>query len=294
MVEKCTEERRALINSTENSVKPPEEDEGEELDNEEALSFCDLPLINQSGKDNEKQSTNSLRATEIQDDFDFCSLSKESQMCSADEVFYQGQILPLSSQKGFLQYYAARNFTRSISRSESMDHYSSSGLVSSRSSSASSGGGTSNDPKLPRRNQFPSHTSPSPRMRFSSSRQGVDRISNKSSAWNIFRLGLITNPHEISFQDLKTRCQSRNFRSHNSTSCGSRGKRKTKQKALLGACTCSSGAVDTVPSKVAIIKRSASDGENLLAMKSPRKGWSDHRTFEWLKQLSIEAAADEP
>ncbi|KAI3462709.1 hypothetical protein Pfo_019372 [Paulownia fortunei] len=336
MEKKCDEERWALFNSTENSVEAPEDGGGGggEEEEDEALSLCDLPLIHQSSRENEEDNT-PLRAIETQEDFDFCSLSKESEMCAADEVFYQGQILPLrhsmSSKNGVLQHCDSRNFSRSISRSESMDHCSSGGLISSRSSSisshqSSSSGSSSTattDPKcklkLPPRNQFHSHPSPSPKISFPTNRQGIVRINNrncakKSSAWNIFRLGLVSPPPEIAFQDLKTRCpintNSRNLGSRNSNSSQSTSlssgsdKKKIKPIDFLGGCKCkrSVDAVDTVPSKVVVIKRSASEvgalrveeEENLLGMKSPKKRLSHYRTFEWLKQLSLEATTDEP
>ncbi|KAI3451956.1 hypothetical protein Pfo_008621 [Paulownia fortunei] len=341
MEKKCADERWALANSAENAVEFPEDGGGEEEENdEEALSLSDLPLIHQWRKEKEEEEESSLpRETETQEDFDFCSLSKESEMCAADEVFFQGQILPLrhsvSSEKGLLQYCYSRNASRSISRSESMDHYCSGGLISSRSSSISSHQSSSSGsstvtmgpkykPKLPPRNQFHSHPSPSPKIRFPSNRQGMistnhRNCSKKSSVWNIFRLGLVTTPPEIAFQDLKTRCpinntNGKNFGSRNSTSSNSssisssNSNKKKKPRALLGGCKCSVDAVDTIASRVVIIKRSASESdvealeqENVEAMKPPKmtkkqaakKHLSHNRTFEWLKQLSLEGAADE-
>lgn len=318
-IKECADERWALlINSTENSVETPEDGGGreEEDDDIEALSLCDLPLIHQSRKENEENGS-PLRAAETdQEDFDFCSLSKESEMCAADEVFYQGQILPLrrsmSCRNGFLQYCV--NSSRSISRSESMDHY----LISSRSSSigshqsSSSGSSTATtDPKLPPRNQFHSHPSPSPRQGMVKNNYNRN-WAKKSSAWNVFRLGLFTAPREIAFHDLKTRCPS-NTNSKNLGRCSSNSSSSSDKKKIfkpwdfLGGCKCLVDAADTVPSKLVIIKRSASDSEsqrralqvqaeeeNLLAIKSPKKRLSNHRTFEWLKQLSLEGTADEP
>ncbi|KAK4426405.1 hypothetical protein Salat_1409100 [Sesamum alatum] len=327
----CREERWALVNSAENSA-PTSENGGGELEAEEdALSLCDLPLIHHSRKDKDEESSTVplIRATETPEDFDFCCLLNEPEMCAADEVFFQGRILPfrrrlMSSGEGFLQYSGTR---RSISRSESMDFHSSAGLISSRSSStsshqSSSSGSSAADPKSPPLNQFHSRPNPSPKTRFSTPRQKMVRNKNNnnrnrtkksSSAWNIFRLGLLTPP-EIAFQDLKTRCPGstnrKNFGSRNSTSSNSSStssssdKKKIIPRALLQLGGCKSYcSVDAVPTKVVTIKRSASDSEmearveeeNLLAMKSPKKRMSHRRTFEWLKQLSLEgAAADEP
>lgn len=345
MEKKCADERWALANSTENAVELQEVGVEDEEDDEEALSLSDLPLIRKE-KEEEEEESSPLREAGTQEDFDFCSVSKESEMCAADEVFFQGQILPLrhsvSSEKGLLlQYCDSRNASRSISRSESMDHYYSGGLISSRSSSisshqSSSSGGSSAavgpkyKPKLPPRNQFHSHPSPSPRLRFPSNKQGMMNSTNhrncvkKSSIWNILRLGLVTTPPEIAFQDLKTRCPNnnstngKNFGSRNSTSsnCSSVSSsnsinKKKKARGLFGGCKCSADAVDTVASRVVIIKRSASESdvealnqlqqENVEAIKPPKlttkqaakKHLSHHRTFEWLKQLSVEGTADE-
>lgn len=337
----CVDERWLVSSSTEFK------EEEEEGDDDEALSLSDLPLIHQwrkeKGDDDDDNKNNSPSAREgvhVQEEFDFCSVSKESEMCAADEVFFQGQILPLrhsvSSEKGLVQHYDGRRYrSHSISRSDSMDHY-----YSSRSSSISSGSGSSSSaatvatkykPKLPPRNQFHSHPSPSPRLHFPSSRHGGATSTNhrnsikKSSVWNVLRLGLVSTPPEIAFHDLKARstnsstnCKSfgsRNSTSSNSSSITSSGgggasKIKKMRPRLLGGCKCAADAVDTVAPRVVIIKRSASEsdvvalndeirGENggeskPQSQKLTKKHLSHHRTFEWLKQLSVEgAAADE-
>lgn len=327
----CVDERWPVSSST--GFK----EEEEEGDDDEALSLSDLPLIHQwrKGEDDDKNNSPSTREG-VQEEFDFCSVSKESEMCAADEVFFQGQILPLrhsvSSEKGLLQHYDGRRYrSHSISRSDSMDHY-----YSSRSSSISSGSGSSSSasasaatvatkykPKLPPRNQFHSHPSPSPRLHFPSSRHGGATSANprnsikKSSIWNVLRLGLVSTPPEIAFHDLKTRstnCKSfgsRNSTSSNSSSISSSGggasKIKKMRPRLLGGCKC---AADVVAMRVVIIKRSASESDVVAlndeirrengdegkpqSQKLTKKHLSHHRTFEWLKQLSVEgAAADE-
>lgn len=322
----------APANSTKNAGQLHQEDE----EDDEALSLSDLPLIHQWNKhedDEEQIRPPTPREIKIQDDFDFCSMSKQSEMCSADELFFKGQILPMrhsvSSDKGLL-----------LSRSESMDRFYSGGLISSRSSSISSHHSMSSssgssaatlrrpkyNPKLPPRNQFHSHPSPSPKLHFPTNKQRIGgrnqrNCPTKSSPWSIFRLGLVTTPPEIAFQDLKTRCpsknnstNSRNFGSRNSTSSNSsnnsdasKKKKKKKKKSmvlpLLGGCKCSADAVDTVSSRVVIIKRSASEGDvealqheperAMTKKRAAKKHLSHHRTFEWLKQLSLEGAPDE-
>ncbi|KZV57003.1 hypothetical protein F511_08161 [Dorcoceras hygrometricum] len=328
-----------MENSTEKAVSLRQEEEEEE----EALSLCDLPMIHDSRKEkDEDKSTSKIppRAIEIQEDFDFCSLSKESEMCAADEVFFQGQILPLrhsvSSERGLLQF----SGSGSISRSESMEYYSSrSSSISSSHQSSSSGSSSASThpkphhkrPKQPQ-NQFHSHPSPSPRL-SSSNRHGTVSSNNRnctkktsSAAWNIFRLGLVTAPPEIALQDLKTRCPTnnstncKNFGSRNSTGSNtsslssnsnkiSPDKKKKPRSAFLSGCMCTNDAVDTVSSEIAQAKRSASESElqaprnedenenveptKPLEQQAAKKHLSHHRTFEWLRQLSVEGTADE-
>ncbi|XP_051115176.1 uncharacterized protein LOC127240501 [Andrographis paniculata] len=277
-------------------------------DDEEALSLSDLPLIHQSRKQIAAGSEEIVGAGQTQlEDFDFCS--KESEMCAADEVFYRGQILPFRHS----------GKRPNLSRSESMDCNSSGGIVTSRSSSirSSSSGSSSATHTKPHLNPFHSLPSPSPKLPGGAAAGRTNRRScaKKTSAWNIFRRGLLTTPPKIAFQDLKTRRNlksnfgSRNSNSSNSSSLSSNSteKKTTATKGspnFLGGCNC---AVDTVSSNVAFMKRSMSEGHresrvfqleeeaNLLlqAAKSTKKRVSHHRTFEWLKQLSVEGTPDE-
>lgn len=321
------DEERWLISEIATQSQNDEEEE------EEALSLSDLPLIHQWRKENrndknnnDNSNNNDFSTKEEDEEFDFCSHSKESEMCAADELFFKGQILPLrhsvSSEKGLLQNYDGGGGyrRRSISRSDSMDHYYSSRSSSMSSSHQSSSSGSSSatttaaarrNPKLPPRIHFHTHPSPSPRLHFPSSRHGGAAVANhrnsikKSSIWNVLRLGLVTPPPpEITFQDLKAR--SGNSGSRNSTSSNSSGGASKKKKMMRprilggGGCKC---AADAVAPRVVIIKRSASEGdaavelhdrsaaEKLTSKAAAKKHLSQHRTFEWLKQLSVEAAA---
>ncbi|GFP99529.1 hypothetical protein PHJA_002097000 [Phtheirospermum japonicum] len=306
MAENFADERWTVANSTENTVELHEIGEDEtEHEEDETLSLSDLPLIHKKEEEEEENSNNNWghKEKEIQEDFDFCALSKEPEMCAADEVFFQGQILPLrhsvSSEKGLLLQYCK---TRSISSSS----------ISSRqsSSSGSSAGPKSRRPKLPpARNQFHSHPSPSPKINFPSKKNHYRNYNcaKKSSVWNIFRLGVLTPPPEIAFQDLKPRPNCRNFGSRNSTdsngssiSCGNHSNTKKKNRSFLGGCKCSADAVDTVPTRVVSESElDALERENVEAMmklpmkkQASKKHLSHHRTFEWLKQLSLEDAGD--
>lgn len=320
-------EERWLISENATQLHNDDEEEEEE-DEEEALSLSDLPLIHQWRKENESEENNNNSSTREDEEFDFCSLSKEFEMCAADELFFKGQILPLrhsvSSEKGLLQNYGGGGgggyLRRSISgRSDSMDHYysSRSSSMSSSHQSSTSGSGSSSssaaaasrrNPKLPPRIHFHSHPSPSPRLHFPGSRHGSAAMANhrksitKSSIWNVLRLGLVAAPPpEITFHDLKAR--SGNSSSRNSTGSNTSGgasKPKKMRPRILGGGGCKCAAADAVAPRVVIIKRSASESEShdrsavaekLTKKAAAKKHLSQHRTFEWLKQLSVEAAA---
>lgn len=199
---------------------------------DEDLSFCDLPVINCSTKEDHDQSRKDQDALAIQnqedlDQFDFSSrggsLLKESKMCAADEVFFQGRILPLrlsvSSDTGLPRFQHDQT-QKCISRSESMDHRSTGGFGfasnnSSRSSSTRSYNSSSSNsssssirrtnykPKF--QNTFLTCPTPKPQIKVSTTQQGSVgiRIRN-SSTWDYLRLGLLPTP-EIGLQDLKIR-----------------------------------------------------------------------------------------
>lgn len=309
-----------------------EELEDEEEEEEEALSLCDLP----NNEENQTKKEASEFASEVQlEDFDFDScggnLLKESEMCTADEIFYQGQILPLRHSISLPS--DRRNCTiQSMSAEEHChDTNSSSRSSSIRSQRSSSSGSSSNfstkyKPKI--RNQFHSHPSPTPQVRFSkvNSQSNINNSTRKSALWSLFRVGLVTPP-EIALQDLKNRGGNRdNSGSRNSTSSSSSGsfsnndtrmrsitlsKKKKQRLFTLGSCKCSANAVETVlPSNVLITNSSNSSitkirkttgadkhedkknsSENIKATK--KQAMSRHRTFEWLKQLSLEGPSDE-
>ncbi|XP_052195201.1 uncharacterized protein LOC127803181 [Diospyros lotus] len=314
--------------------------ENEVDDEEEALSLCDLPI---KGED---QSRNEAQSSKTGDDFDFGSWSAsvltEPEMCAADEVFFQGQILPfrhsISSESGLaVLRMDSRSPSRSVSRSESMDHCYSGGFasVSSRSSSirshhsSSSGSSTTTaiaTKKQRVRNQFQySHPSPTPQIRVSASRYGnVSLRSRKSNLWSYFQVGLVRTPGNIQLQDIKLprgnnnrSSNNKNFGSRNSSSSsnGFSGPKKEKQNLfdrngpIFGGCKCSVNAVDTVPSSVIIVKsnsahnngneaRSGEEEEEEEERKKTKQqkvkqAVSRHRTFEWLKELSLAGVPDE-
>ena len=256
-------------------MKEAEEDEEEE---EEALSLCDLPvtLINDKDQDKARKQDPLFSETqgeeEEEQDFDFNSwgglFSKEPEMCAADEVFFQGQILPLrhsfssepsSLTKGPQSDHGNKQqfkFNRCESMSESMDHgslsefrsnsSSRSSSVRSQNSSISSTSSSTTTTTTPRvskpkiRNQFHTIPSPKPQLRQSSSvpRQAISQGRKSSSAWEFFRLGVVPAP-EIGLQDLKVRnsanrnCVSRNSSSSSNNST-SNANTTTKSSAKMG------------------------------------------------------------
>ncbi|KAI3849412.1 hypothetical protein MKX03_029822 [Papaver bracteatum] len=224
------------------------EDYNSEQEEEEALSLCDLPIkqeVNQQSTINNNIKSN--KAAEIEE-FEFGSwvgsVLTESEICVADDVFFQGRILPLrrhsvSSENGFSlkrQDSNPSNISKNPSRSSSLDR-SSSGVytTSSRSSSSKSHNSissaststtttTTSGHYKPLKNIFHSHPSPKPQIWNSSNnsksiRRNVisGRTGKQSTTWGLFRVGLVKTP-QIELQDLRLR----NCKSFNG-SCSSSG-----------------------------------------------------------------------
>ncbi|KAJ4962970.1 hypothetical protein NE237_022909 [Protea cynaroides] len=297
--------------------KKEQEDEEEE---EEALSLCDLPVVKIT-KDGKYESDD--RAQELQkvkeDDFEFGSwradsLLREPDMCAAEDVFFQGQILPLrlsvSSDCGIA---GIRQDSRCASRSESMDHFngfnsSRSSSIRSRNSNSSSSGSSVTRARDFDWNRFHAHPSPRPQIWQTSARTGNGGSrSRKSTVWGLFRLGLVRTP-EIELQELKLKLLNRNKSNGSSNgSSNSRGEAKEPEKKLkttlnrvkmfdgFSGCKCSVTAVETIPSRIATIKKLSGKGRELREEKEPdeeqqkqrKQAMAHRRTFEWLKQLSL-------
>ncbi|OIT02056.1 PREDICTED: probable membrane-associated kinase regulator 1 [Nicotiana attenuata] len=327
-------ERKIVKESEEIVLLKEQEEELGEDEEEEALSLCDLPNNEENQTKKEASGVSEL----AQEDFDFGgTLFKESEMCTADEVFYQGQILPLRHSISLPNDSRNSSTIRFMSRSESMEEHCHDTNSSSRSSSirsqrSSSSGISSNistpictkyKPRI--RNQFHSHPSPTPQVRITKVVQSnVNNSSRKSTLWSLFRVGLVTTP-EIALQDLKSRSNKDYSGSRNSTSSSSSSgmsnydnkmksiilSKKKKQRFFLGSCKCSANAVETVPSNVLNMNKNRNSiitktrkatevnehedrkdvTENMKVTK--KQSMSRHRTFEWLKQLSLEGSGDE-
>ncbi|KAF1862664.1 hypothetical protein Lal_00013425 [Lupinus albus] len=185
----------------------------EQQEEEKALLLCDLPI-----KDQDKfRKEDSSYLNEAQEEFDFLFF-KEQEMCAADDVFFQGQILPLcpsikhdNDHKGNNQL----NHSESISSNKSLEFQSnsssrSSSLRSQNSSSSNSSNSTTisttittprtsiSKPRI--QNQFNTLPSPKPQLRNFGQKQISGRKS--SLAWEFFRIGLVPM-HEIGMRELK-------------------------------------------------------------------------------------------
>lgn len=317
-----------------------DDEKWEEFDSDEeedeALSFCDLPNDLICKEDNSGKEENP-QVVGTGEDFDFGSWNRsllaESDMCAADEVFFQGQILPLrlsvSSDSGLAGYRNdSRKSSRCVSRSESMDRGSWGGFtsVSSRSSSSRSHNSsisstsTATTHRSRVRNHFHAHPSPKPQIKIFNTRQGnIGSRGRKSTMWDLFRPGLVRTP-EIELQDLKVRSTNKGFDSRNSSRSSSFNstanntaksnhgfnaeKRRShrfsiKKREFLSGCKCSISAVDPVPSRIVVIKTSSNGGDSNPNERPSQKQRQHvkkknmHRTFEWLKELSHAAAPDE-
>lgn len=210
----------------------------EEPDEEdETLSLCDLP-INLVNDDNPhflleiKPRAGETPIATADDEFDFGSLGGFSnsaaqpppEMCLADEVFYQGQLLPVRLSVSSDNTYAGF-YRRHGSGSGSLANFRSinsggSGSSSSRSQCSSSSvtnnslttTSAARNTRLTVPNLFHSHPSPKPQIKASPTtfRQvstGGGR-QRSSSTWDFFRLGVVKTPG-MELQDLKHRSSTR-------------------------------------------------------------------------------------
>lgn len=250
----------ATINGVQGKQDQEEEEKQEEEEEEEALSLCDLPITLINRKDQDQLTKQA--SPHINEEFDFRSwgsglFSNEPEMCAADDVFFQGQILPLrfsfSSESGLItkRDYGNNQVINHNSESEffqSNSSRSSSVRSQNSSSSSSTSSTTTNTPTTPRiskpriiRNQFHTHPSPKPQLRISGPRQTSTLSSNQgrksSSAWEFFRLGVVPAP-EIALQDLKLRSSSnsssanKNCVSRNSSNSSSSSSKSTKKSVV--------------------------------------------------------------
>ncbi|WCJ31352.1 hypothetical protein M5689_012853 [Euphorbia peplus] len=261
---------------------------------EEALSLCDLPV--NSNKDDHKSIEAAIQENEKDFDFELCggTLSSPSEMCSADDIFFKGQILPFRTS----EISNPNPKIQCLSRSESVEAFSSRSSSSRSQFSSSSSSGSSTRISRPRiQNQFffNNSSSPKPQIRTPNSSTG-NRNRRSSTTWDFFRLSLVHTP-EIELHDLKARNSvSRNSstsssNSNNNNNSKKQGKQR-KQSMLLSGCNCTVNSVKSVP-YIRIENQESEEKKKKKKMKNEKKkkekakeGMSNHRTFEWIKELS--------
>ncbi|KAE8680659.1 hypothetical protein F3Y22_tig00111372pilonHSYRG00068 [Hibiscus syriacus] len=206
-------------------------------DGEEALSLCDLPLENQVQPRSQPIKTN--------EDFNFGSMpdSVGPEMCSADQVFFKGLILPLYGLPGCHQV-----IHNTSSWSKSMHHGSLSRFTSDIHC------------------KYNKEPSPKPQIRSPRTRPPP------SSMWGIFRSGLVRAP-SIELQDSKVRLKN-SVSCRNSKLVKSNNVGVVSKKGIMGVysgCKCSVNVVETVPSNSIVFINNEKQKEMLLSAMEERK-----------------------
>lgn len=299
------------------NYKGAEEKERENGDNEdEALSLCDLP--NKQENQSKKESPASGGGGGGEEEFDFRSWGgslKESEMCAADDVFFRGQILPLRHS---ISSDGAGIRCNSMDRCHSAGYTTASSRSSSTRSHQSSSSAASSITTTPHRkirNQFQySQPSPTPQLRFSKIPHANNNYAARNSTlWSLFRVGLVTMP-EIGSHSFRARNRDNDNNNNNNRNNLVRSSsinvsnaedtkpnitQKLKQRfsdknlVFFDTCKCSSNSIQTIPSPSAKKKNKKNTKQQATTGKQTM---SRIRTFEWLKQLSLEAegAATQP
>ncbi|XP_031478919.1 uncharacterized protein LOC116249793 [Nymphaea colorata] len=260
---------------------------------EEALSFCNLPL----GGPKETSKEPKLPSS---DDFEFTSwsavlLPESDDMCVADDVISDGQLLPFRPpESSGRELLGSAGEPAVPSRCESLDRswcFTSSkqgnGLCDSepdrRRASTGSGG-------------FFAMASPKPGMTGGSfPAVVVGRKKEGATKMGLFRLGLVRTP-EIELGDLRERVKKKEemgrSRSGSSSSSSSSLPSSPSSWKVFPQLDCKCSAVDTVSAVITRRKgetRRVREGEDEEEMKirllKQKSEASRLRTFEWLNGL---------
>ncbi|GFY81037.1 hypothetical protein Acr_01g0008460 [Actinidia rufa] len=286
-------------------------------EDEEALSLCDLPL----NRDDNNQSREDASAPSAIEDFNSGSwpgfVSAEPEMCVADEPHSGTLAGPFPGPSPWTTCVRVGPLVPAV-------EVAALGVSIHQAVAAPPPPPTTNPKKV--RNPFHAHPSPTPQIRVPSSRYGNSGHSGhqggrKSTRWSLFRVGLFPAP-KIELHDLRARGTNNRFdnrHSCSSTSSSDHQRRKKSNHGLFGGCRCSFDAVETLNLRVpvkdkshdgtedekektvtlrALVKdksnnRTDDEKEKAGTTKKGKQLVSRHRTFEWLKELSIAGVPDE-
>ena len=237
-----------------------------------------------------KNSNNNILSNPAQEEFAFGWSGSET-MCAADDVFFRGKILPFQPRR---------------------PDPATAQLAAPRPQRA--------------RNRFHAHPSPKPHVSsFERARSSRRAIKPSSSLWDFFKLGLVRTPPELesSQEPSNLRSNSRAGRGVSRSSSGSNSDNTkitpTTKTKLLSGCACSVDSDSIVNSlivtkleEVLLPEKKRSDGDCYYyynysyyskdddyrkpkkqyskdyegVMRSRKQAASNHRTYEWLKELS--------
>ncbi|CAN6482483.1 unnamed protein product [Victoria cruziana] len=279
-------------------------------DDEEALSFCDLPLVGRQAEASATSATGTkeqpaeLPPTASDDDFEFTSwvsvlLPDSGDMCAADEVISGGQLLPfrpsVSSEKGLLD-----SAERSCGpcRSDSLEH-SLCFTSSSRGSSSSRSSGFFDSAPEKRRWSTDSGglfmaASPRPGRRESCPVVASGKVKANATRMGFFRLGLMRTP-EIQLGDLKQRLKKREELGRSRRESPASTSSSSSSWKIFRGLDCRCSAIDTVSSAVTRrhpVPKQVGDGRDeteeammRIRLLREKNATSRLRTVEWLNEL---------
>ncbi|KAL6277561.1 hypothetical protein ACE6H2_021162 [Prunus campanulata] len=215
-----------------------------EEEEEDNVSLSDLP-VNLKKQDQTQYPSSKSEPTHVNieaqdEEFDFGSSMRgtsfwaDTKMCAADEVFFQGQILPLrlsvSSDAGFAGLtrrspassvgFRSNSCRSRISPNSSFSSNSSSTTTTTATTTATRGIASSSKRRSPRRprNQF--YTEPSPKAQIKIPNPILEKAGSRrhnSSMWDFFRLGLVRTP-DIELQDINKALRSNSSANKSSVS----------------------------------------------------------------------------
>uniref|UniRef100_A0A803PEH8 Uncharacterized protein n=1 Tax=Cannabis sativa TaxID=3483 RepID=A0A803PEH8_CANSA len=261
---------------------------------EEDVSLCDLLVEDLYDAKNDVVTTSSVIETQ-DDEFAFGgSISTASEMCTADELFFGGQILPLrlsvSSDAGPVR----NDTTRKLG--------SGSEFISSRSSSCSSRSTqhsttiaitrVTSEPRLGNRNHFFFHPSPKPQIRASSA-----SVNNNYSTTGEKENGAVLNVDKQKRMKFLSGCKCSAdavvapnvilVKSKGTTPNAGNCSGTSVAKHSLGQQQAHEESKTTSSTtKIKGSNKKVQQHNNADQKQRQKQAMSHHRTYEWLKELS--------